>query len=158
MSSRPPVEPLESRRLLAAIVLQNRVLHVTAPGASASTITVGISADLSAVVASVAWDTGRGAQLKPHLLSESFPVTDDITRVIIVGSDQADTITIDQTESGAVVNAYIIEFSGLADGAPSRTWIAENVSLITDITVTERVQTAGGSGPLGRGVSTGGGM
>jgi Ca2+-binding RTX toxin-like protein len=103
---------LESRRLLAAIVLQNRVLHVTAPGASASTITVGISADLSAVVASVAWDTGRGAHVKPHLLSESFPVTDDITRVIIVGSDQADTITIDQTYSSFPIATQIYAGGG----------------------------------------------
>jgi hypothetical protein len=99
MSCRPPVEPLESRRLLAAIVLQSRVLHVTAPAASASTMTVGISPDLSAVVATVAWETGRGTHVKPHRLSESFPVTDDITLVRIIGSNKADTITIDQTYS-----------------------------------------------------------
>ncbi len=97
---RPPsVEPLEGRRLCAAIVLRNGVLTVTATPDIGNTVTVGFSADQSDIVATDLWITGRGRHAKAHVDTQSFPVGDDITLVRVYGSDRPDLIRVDQTYS-----------------------------------------------------------
>ena len=96
-----PVEPLEGRRLFAAIGLQNGVLKVVATPGVSNTITVGLSADLTSVVATVAWDTGVGVAAKPHALTQSFPLTDSIKTVAITGSNKADSITVSDSPATA---------------------------------------------------------
>jgi Ca2+-binding RTX toxin-like protein len=99
--SRPPIEALEDRRLFAAIALQKDVLKVTATPGVSNTITVALSADLTQAVATVAWDTGKGATVKAHALTQSFPLTDAIKYVSITGSDKADTITVSDSPATA---------------------------------------------------------
>ena len=107
-----PVEPLETRRLFAAIALRDKMLQVSGTPGVPNTITVGLSPDLSDVVATVAWQTGRGANAKPHVDTESFPVTDDISLVRIVGSSRADAITISQTYSSFPIATEIFAGGG----------------------------------------------
>jgi len=99
--SRPPIEALEDRRLFAAIALHKAVLNVTATPGVSNTITVGLSADLTQVVATVAWATGKGAAVKAHTLTESFPLTDPIKYISITGSNSADTITVSDSPATA---------------------------------------------------------
>jgi hypothetical protein len=101
MSSSPrlAVEPLEPRQLHAAAVLHGKTLIVTAAASAATTITVGMSPTLSEVVTSITWYTGSGARAKAHTVAKSFPVTDSISLVRIIGGNLADRITIDQTYS-----------------------------------------------------------
>ena len=98
-SGRPPIEPLERRRLYAAVALHGQTLVVTGTANSANTITVALSPDLSQVVTNITWYTGGGARAKAHTLAKAFPVTDSISLVQIQGGARADRITIDQTYS-----------------------------------------------------------
>ncbi len=94
-----PVQPLEPRRLFAAtpvIALHGTTLDVTAAHGVPNTITVGLSADQTQVVATDAYTVGRGSAAVPQSLSRSF-AAGTLTLVHIVGSNKADTITIDQT-------------------------------------------------------------
>ena len=98
---RSPVQPLEDRRLfasVAAIALANKVLTITASTPVSSTITVGLSADGTAVDATVAWTAGQGAKAVPHSISRAFPLAaGNLGTVVIYGSNKADLITVDQT-------------------------------------------------------------
>ncbi len=98
-SSRPPVEPLEPRRLYASVTLKGQTLVVVGTANSANTIVVGMSPDLSQVTVNDTWYTGGGNKAKGHTMARSFPVTASISLVVIEGGARADRITIDQTYS-----------------------------------------------------------
>ena len=106
-STRPPLEPLEARRLFAAIGLGRHVLTVTGTGGVANTITVGLSADGLSVVATDGYQTGRGQVTTPRLLSRTFPLSRGIRLVRIQGGGGNDTITIDQTNGSFPIPAKI---------------------------------------------------
>ena len=105
--SRSPVEPLEVRRLYAAVAVQGKFLVVTATPGASNTITVGLAPDGASVVADVSWTTGRGAAAKPHAVSQSFPLSAGYTVVKITGSNKADTITVDQANGSFPVPTQI---------------------------------------------------
>ncbi len=93
-----PVEPLESRRLFAATVtLTNHLLTVTGDPRAANTITVGLTPDGASVLATVAYESGRGARAKNHTVSQTFPLVNGAGSVDIIGGRGNDRITVDQT-------------------------------------------------------------
>ena len=105
--TRPLVEPLETRRLYAAIGFGRHVLTVTGGGRTANVVTVGLSADGTAVVATDAYQVGHGAVTSPAIVSKSFPLSGDIRLIRIRGGGAADTITVDQTNGSFTIPALI---------------------------------------------------
>ena len=104
---RSPIEPLESRRLLASIVLQDHTLTVHGMADIGSSISVGFAAGGTSIAASVTWTTGRGRHARAHVDAEAFPLDDDISLVRVYGGTRADYIQIDQTYSSFPIMAQL---------------------------------------------------
>ncbi len=105
--SRLPIEPLEGRRLCAAVGVQGKYLVVSATAGVSNSITVGLSPDESSVVATVTWTAGKGRAVAARTLTKSFPLTDGFTTIKITGSNKADVILIDQSNGSFPVPTQI---------------------------------------------------
>jgi Ca2+-binding RTX toxin-like protein len=97
-------EPLESRRLFAGVWVSAGVIHIIGSPFGPDTITVGVSADQSAIDASVTFPTRIG----PKTLSGSFPLSRPYRVVGIVGSMGADSIVVDQTNGPFPLRTLIL--------------------------------------------------
>ena len=100
---RPPIEPLERRRLCAAIGVQGKLLVVSATAGVSNTITVGLSTNQTSVVVTDTWTAGRGKAATAKTFSKSFPLTDGYTAIKITGSNKPDVITVDQSNGSFMV-------------------------------------------------------
>ena len=109
---RPSVEPLEGRRLYAAIALAGRVLNVRGTAGVANTITVGLSPGGTSVTATIDYQTAGGpAGSVPHTLTRTVPVA-GLRRLHVTGSSGSDAITIDETYGAFPVAATITGGAG----------------------------------------------
>jgi Ca2+-binding RTX toxin-like protein len=96
MYASPMFELLERRSMLSAAFVSHGVLHVNGATQSANAITVGNNADGSAIAVSVSFTNKNGVS---KTQTANFPAKLRIKRVEIHGGNQADVITIDQTNS-----------------------------------------------------------
>lgn len=119
-SRRSPIEPLEHRRLFAAIAFNGRVLSVVGSGSEPNTITIGLTPDGTQAVATVHFTQGAGSNALPRTLTRTVPAA-RLKLVNVTGSRANDTITIDQTKhiflirtnlNGAAGNDTIVGGSG----------------------------------------------
>jgi len=103
---KPVIEPLESRRLYAAVLLSHNVLVIEGSSAT-NTITVGLTADQQSVTATIDFTTNKG----PQQVTGTFAVA-GIHGVFIRGGPRADLITVDQTNGSFSLPTGVIAGNG----------------------------------------------
>jgi Ca2+-binding RTX toxin-like protein len=107
MGQPPKIESLEQRQMLS-ISISNHVLNVIGIPRSPNTITVGLLPGDTAIYATLSYPTTKG----PFSLTKDFPLSDNFRLINIGGGNQADLITIDQTNGSFPILTHINTHNG----------------------------------------------
>jgi Ca2+-binding RTX toxin-like protein len=96
-------ETLENRRLFAGIAFSHHVLVLAGSHIAPDTITYGLTADGSAVEATVSYP-GNGST---KVFTKTVPLSDDIKLISVIGGNGDDLVTVDQTYGSFSIKSVI---------------------------------------------------